>query len=135
MGKVPSLKGVYIFDKVGGTPNLEDAAPKKEAVNVKAIEEMKNAVSEHDLATIIYTSGTTGNPKGVMLTHLNIVSNLTSVVQIVPFKEGEKALSFLPLCHTFERAVFYAYTLIEGSYLPISYSKNLKSLLRPQDAQ
>ncbi len=125
MGKVPSLKGVYIFDKVGGTPNLEDAAPKKEAVNVKAIEEMKNAVSEHDLATIIYTSGTTGNPKGVMLTHLNIVSNLTSVVQIVPFKEGEKALSFLPLCHTFERAVFYAYTLMG---IHIHYAENLETI-------
>jgi long-chain acyl-CoA synthetase len=125
MGRVTSLKGIYVFDKVGGTPNLEDAAPKKEAVNVAAIAERKAAVGELDLATIIYTSGTTGNPKGVMLTHLNIVSNLTSVTKIVPFKEGEKALSFLPLCHSFERAVFYAYTLMG---IHIHYAENLETI-------
>ena len=68
------------------------------------VEACRAAVQPDDMATIIYTSGTTGKPKGVMLSHDNIVSNVLSVQTIFPIKAGERALSFLPICHSFERA-------------------------------
>ena len=69
-----------------------------------------SSVKPHDLATLIYTSGTTGRPKGVMLSHNNIVTNVLSAHKRVPLEEGkDKALSFLPICHIFERMILYLY--------------------------
>ncbi|MBP7822163.1 MAG: long-chain fatty acid--CoA ligase, partial [Saprospiraceae bacterium] len=73
------------------------------------INTIKQSIDPYDLATIIYTSGTTGNPKGVMLSHNNIVSNVTTIIKLIPINGGERTISFLPLCHVFERAVLYAY--------------------------
>ncbi|MCC7009180.1 MAG: long-chain fatty acid--CoA ligase [Acidobacteria bacterium] len=70
-------------------------------------QERARAVGPDDLATIIYTSGTTGDPKGVMLTHGNIASNVAGVLSVVDLTENDTALSFLPLCHAFERTVSY----------------------------
>ena len=123
LGKVPSLKGIYTFDKVTGANNFWDSLPAQGAVNLAQIEERKALITQDDLATIIYTSGTTGNPKGVMLTHLNIVSNVKSVKEVTPFADQEKALSFLPLNHSFERMVFYSY-LAFGIH--IHYAENLE---------
>jgi len=67
-------------------------------------------IKPNELATLIYTSGTTGQPKGVMLSHNNIVSNVRDVGEIFPISAGDRALSFLPICHIFERAASYAYT-------------------------
>ena len=70
----------------------------------------KAAVAAEDLATIIYTSGTTGVPKGVMLSHHNIVSNVISSSKRLPLEAGEThALSFLPVCHIYERVILYVY--------------------------
>jgi long-chain acyl-CoA synthetase len=125
LGRVPTLKGIYTFDKVAGADYFWSALPQPEQVQSAEIEKRKQQVDEEDLATIIYTSGTTGNPKGVMLTHKNIVSNIKSVKQSIPFGEGEKALSFLPLCHSFERMVFYAYL----SYgIHINYAESLETI-------
>lgn len=71
---------------------------------------IKSGIRPDDLATIIYTSGTTGNPKGVMLTHRNIVFNVEAMRPNIPVSPGERGLSFLPVSHVFERAVVYAYT-------------------------
>ncbi|HRI29681.1 MAG TPA: AMP-binding protein, partial [Chitinophagales bacterium] len=104
---VPSLKGIYTFEQISGQKHYLTALP--DVADLEVIQERKTQVSPQDLATIIYTSGTTGNPKGVMLTHNNLVSNLKAIQSLLPFMPGKKSLSFLPLCHSFERIVFYAY--------------------------
>ena len=71
--------------------------------------EKRDSIKEEELATIIYTSGTTGNPKGVMLSHKNIISILKSVMDIFPLQPGDRVLSFLPMCHVFERTASLAY--------------------------
>ena len=74
------------------------------------VEAHKNKVQPEDLATLIYTSGTTGKPKGVMLSHNNIVTNVLASKKRVPLAYGkDKALSFLPVCHIFERMILYLY--------------------------
>ena len=122
-GKVTSLLDIYTFDKIAGAKNFAESLPTQFDLN--EIQKRKDAVDEEDLATIIYTSGTTGNPKGVMLTHKNLVSNIHSVKEVTPFTEAEKALSFLPLCHSFERIVFYSY-LAKGVH--IHYAENLETI-------
>jgi long-chain acyl-CoA synthetase len=123
MGRVNSLQGIFTFDKIDGVKNFEESLPI--AVNLDEIEKHKALVEEDDLATIIYTSGTTGNPKGVMLSHKNIVSNIKSVKEVTPFMEGARSLSFLPLCHSFERITFYSY-LSKGIH--IHYAESLETI-------
>jgi long-chain acyl-CoA synthetase len=122
-GRVASFIDLYSFDKIKGAKNFIESLPT--AVDMAAIKKRKDAVTEDDLATIIYTSGTTGNPKGVMLTHKNLVSNIQSVRSINPFTEDEKSLSFLPLCHSFERIVFYCYMSFG---IHIHYAENLETI-------
>ena len=82
----------------------------KEAWNEEKLDEVKSKVESEAIATIIYTSGTTGVPKGVMLSHGNIVSNVISATKKFPFEDrNQTALSFLPLCHIFERTFIYGY--------------------------
>lgn len=123
IGRVSSLQGIYTFDKIEGARNFEESLPKE--FDLAEIEKYKAQVNEDDLATIIYTSGTTGNPKGVMLTHKNIVSNIKSVKQVTPFMEGARSLSFLPLCHSFERITFYSY-MSKGIH--IHYAESLETI-------
>ena len=86
---------------------------------------MKNVLPS-DLATIIYTSGTTGTPKGVMLTHENIVSNILSASKRLPDMENKnRAISFLPLCHIFERIIIYMYYY---SRVEIYFAESLDSI-------
>lgn len=108
---VPSLLGVYTFDEISGEKNWKDLlAIGKDTSTQNFVEERKNNVKASDLATIIYTSGTTGKPKGVMLSHNNIVSNVLDSSDRIPIAEGSaKAMSFLPICHIFERVILYIY--------------------------
>ena len=105
------LKAVYTFDEIEEENNWEDVlALGKDETNQDELEERKNNVTPEDLATLIYTSGTTGRPKGVMLSHNNLVSNVLDSTSRVPLEHGKsKALSFLPICHVFERIILYLY--------------------------
>lgn len=103
---IPSLIDMYTFDKVDGKKHYEEFWSDEGADEVEAA---KAKIWPDDMATIIYTSGTTGNPKGVMLSHKNIISNTDAVKEIMPHKPGDICLSFLPLCHIFERTSTYSY--------------------------
>ncbi|HNE50213.1 MAG TPA: long-chain fatty acid--CoA ligase [Chitinophagales bacterium] len=121
--KISSFKGIYSFDKLPNVPSLIASLPA--TVQLSEIDKRKKATTEEDIATIIYTSGTTGNPKGVMLTHKNILSDIYAVKKVINFGNGEKSLSFLPLCHSFERMVFYAYLAFR---IHIHYAENLEKI-------
>jgi len=105
------LKEVYSFDEIEGCKNWKEVLDQGEdKSNQDEVETLKKAVTEKDLATIIYTSGTTGRPKGVMLSHENIASDVLGSSLRVPFETGVyTALSFLPICHIFERMILYLY--------------------------
>ncbi|MDY7395141.1 AMP-dependent synthetase/ligase [Aureibaculum sp. 2210JD6-5] len=105
------LKEVYCYDRIEGCKHYSELFELgKDTSNQPELEQRKNEVLETDLATIIYTSGTTGKPKGVMLSHKNIVSNALDSEPRLPLIDGEtRVLSFLPICHIFERLLIYLY--------------------------
>lgn len=112
---VSTLKGVFSFDKIEGTANWNEVLDLgSDDATQNEVDDLSKAINSEDLATIIYTSGTTGKPKGVMLTHQNIVSNVLASNSRIPRVKGLdyqdiKILSFLPICHIFERMLFYLY--------------------------
>jgi len=107
---VPSLQDVYTFDEVKGAKNWKEVLELGVEGDQDKVEELKSKVDKFDLATLIYTSGTTGKPKGVMLSHNNIASNAKASRERLPVNEDAKAVSFLPLCHVYERMLIYLYT-------------------------
>ena len=108
---VPTLKEIYSFEVIDNCKNWEEVISLgKDDSNQAEVEAIKSAVQPDDLATIIYTSGTTGKPKGVMLSHKNIVTNVIDSTPRLPLTKGNfTALSFLPVCHIFERMLHYLY--------------------------
>ena len=112
---VPTLQGVFSFDQISGVPNWREIIDLgNDEATQGEVEDLSKSINTEDLATIIYTSGTTGKPKGVMLSHMNIVSNVLGSNPRIPEVKGLdytdiKILSFLPICHIFERMLFYLY--------------------------
>jgi len=109
--QVPHLKEVYCFDAIPDCKNWTEVLDLgTDESNQTEVENRKDVIKTEDLATIIYTSGTTGKPKGVMLSHQNIVSNVLDSAPRIPFQPGKsRALSFLPICHIYERMILYIY--------------------------
>ena len=109
--RIPLLIDIYSFNEISGCKKWNDLLETgSDTSNQNVVEERKNNVLATDLATIIYTSGTTGRPKGVMLSHENIVSDVLNSDKRVPLRKGDtRALSFLPICHIFERMLTDVY--------------------------
>ena len=128
IGDIKSIREIYCFDEVDGLKNFDELTELGKANEEKyagELEKIKEEIKPEDLLTIIYTSGTTGQSKGVMLSHNNLVSNFTNVGHIHPFGFGDRAMSFLPLCHVFERMVNYHYYY---SGISISYVENMGTI-------
>ncbi|QHL87789.1 AMP-binding protein [Nibribacter ruber] len=106
---IPGIQEIYTFDHVDGAKHWTELLKMGEGEDVSTLQPYKDAVQPSDLLSIIYTSGTTGAPKGVMLSHNNLVSNFTNVKPFVPVNKDHRALSFLPLCHIYERMVSCIY--------------------------
>lgn len=107
-GKNPLSIPIYSFDKVEGVLHWDDLIKNGEIDDTIDLQEYKNAVQEDDLLTLIYTAGTTGRPKGVFLSHRNLISNVKDSQILFP-ESYKTAISFLPLSHIFERMVVYMY--------------------------
>lgn len=108
--KLPHLITIFTFDTVELAHSWQEIFDLgADESNQQEVEELKNSIKKDDLATIIYTSGTTNRPKGVMLSHWNIISNIINCQDRLPILPGSTALSFLPVCHVFERMLTYLY--------------------------
>ncbi len=108
-GEIPSLKEIYTFEQEGDLPTLAGYNEAPTAHELQKIKSLQEGIQPEDLVTLIYTSGTTGDPKGVMLSHQNIISNIKATITMIPLDFEKTAFSFLPLCHIFERMVVYTY--------------------------
>ncbi|MDI9874448.1 MULTISPECIES: AMP-dependent synthetase/ligase [Bacteroidota] len=108
---IDSVEAIYTFDKIAGAKHWTEVLEIAQNDDVASLEAHKSAVLPDDLLTLIYTSGTTGKPKGVMLTHNNIIANVEGLIKgkHLELEAGDKALSFLPLCHIYERTDIYVF--------------------------
>ncbi len=124
---IPSLKGIYSFNTIQNVNHWSEISTLANEEHLAAVETAKAGIKKDDLATIIYTSGTTGKPKGVMLSHNNIVQNTFFSKESFPFDDQPtyKALSFLPLNHIFEKTVSYIYMF---SGIGIYYAESLETI-------
>lgn len=130
--KVKSLIDIYSFDKLEGKKHWKEILDLADESLRGQLNLIKENVKPDDLATIIYTSGTTGTQKGVMLSHKNIISDVNSIKQIMPISNNDRVISFLPICHIFERTAVYYYMRIGAAiYYAESIDKvgdNLKEI-------
>lgn len=124
--EVPQLQNIYTFRPVEEVNHLSKLIEIGKAnANPEKLKEIKDSIAPYDTATIIYTSGTTGNPKGVMLSHHNLLSNVSAVYRFFPIDQTNKALSYLPLCHVYERTNIYIYLYLGVS---VYYAENMATI-------
>jgi len=123
--KVPSIEEIYSFEHVVNAKYWKELLTKSSVESIAKIPAIAERIGFKDLATIIYTSGTTGKPKGVMLSHENILSNVLACIPCLPPKKNMRALSFLPLNHIFERMITYFYLFMGTS---IYYAESLDTI-------
>lgn len=124
--KAGGSRKIYSFDRLPGVSHWTELQKEGVGGDLVHLEALKAKVTPEDLFTIIYTSGTTGRPKGVMLNHANVLSNLMSVSHIMSPPKGEsKVLSFLPLCHIFERTASFCFMYMGYS---IYYAENMETI-------
>lgn len=109
---VPSLEHLFVFDEIEGCSHWSEISEKAQITDPSEVKSRMDLVKSGDLVTIIYTSGTTGNPKGVMLSHSNILSNVFACQSRIPADNNSNVLSFLPVCHIYERMLHYLYMYI-----------------------
>lgn len=134
-GQTPRLKKIFTMEQLPDLPGWEDLVIQPTEKHYEAFQTIRAGIHEDDLATIIYTSGTTGQPKGVMLSHKNLVANIKSTIALVPINCDKRVMSYLPLSHIFERMVTYAYIAVGASIYYPQENRALHEqlrLLRPQ---
>lgn len=119
------IEAIYTFDKVEKASHWTEVQNSADESFRKILNDLLDKITQDDLATVIYTSGTTGIPKGVMLSHRNIMGNVNSLIKCMPIEGFGRTISFLPLCHIFERTAVYYYMLIGTS---VNYPENMETL-------
>ena len=124
---IPSLTDkVYTFRNLRGYRHLNELIEIGRAnPSPEYLQQIKDSIQPDDVVSIVYTSGTTGNPKGVMLTHRNFLTNIYGVLPIIPVKNNNRILSYLPLCHVYERMMNYTWQYLG---MPIYYNENLAKI-------
>ncbi|MFM1912585.1 MAG: Long-chain-fatty-acid--CoA ligase, partial [Bacteroidota bacterium] len=124
---VKSIEEIYTFNAISGQKKWDEILERGSSSKFNTLDKYKSEVDKNDLLTLIYTSGTTGKPKGVMLSHFNIISNVHSIVRGNFFElvEGDRSLSFLPMCHIYERTNIYLYFYYRVS---IYYAESMETI-------
>jgi long-chain acyl-CoA synthetase len=125
---IPSITDIYSFNEIEGVKNwieIKEAGKKNSKKYFDELKKVRENIKPDETITLIYTSGTTGNPKGVMLSHNNIISNIRSISKVFHFNQTHRTLSFLPINHIFERTVNYYF---QNNGLSIFYAENLGTI-------